>query len=507
LKTLIAFVKILAFVALTFLVPAVSPAQEGFEAAEILFTRAVLAYDDGNYAEAARDLLRAHELDPGHIGVIYYLGLSYNAQGNFADAERYLREGLAREPKNSDLRYELGVSLYSQNKVDEALKEFLAIYQAEPHKDNLGYYIGLCYYQKENYETALGYFRKNVSGDIKIRQLNQYSLGLALRALGREAEAIEELTEAVKIAPAGPLVGATQQLLTTLREETGRKRLRIELTVNGQYDTNPGFARVPTRSGGNLFYGTANYTVYRSGPWESAVNYYLLQTVNYGPHKFDLNDNGIAANLAYKSLVAGFPSVAGVQLSNDFVLQGGDKYLQRPTATLTFTLQENASNSTTALFRAQYKDFISQGVGPDEDRRAANELLGFIHCWGYCNTVRFALGQFLINFGYNWDHDDANGRNWRYTGHKAIGGFSVGLPWELQFVTNVEFHARFYPGANTVFGGHRRDFETTALAVISKDLTQNLTVALQHFWDRDFSTISDFRTYRQVVALGLTWRY
>lgn len=515
------FVKIAVAALLVLSTPRLGRAQEGFEAAEILYTQAVLAYDDGNYREATSLLRRARELDPGHMGVVYYLGLSLIAEGNHNEAERHLREGLAREPKNSDLRFALGVALYNENKYDDALKEFLAIYQTEPQKENLGYYIGLCYYRKENYESAATYFRRNVSSDPKIRQANQYSLGLALRAMGREGEAIEELTEAVKIAPAGPLVGASQQLLTTLREDTGRKRLSIAVTVNAQYDTNPGFLRDPTRgSPGHLFFANVNYTAYRSGPWESTLNYYFLNTINYDTngdghsnHKYDIHDHGVAANVFYKSLVAGLPTVAGFQLANDFVLQGGDPYLHRPTGTFTFTVQENASNATTLLARAQYKYYLFQNVNPDEDRRATNHLLGFIHCMGSCNTARFAQGQFQITLGYNWDRDDARGDNWDYTGHKGIGGFSVGLPWEVQLAANFEVHYRFYPGRNSTYatvngiGRRRRDLEILALAVLSKDLTSNLTASFQYFWNRDISSIEAFNARRQVFALGLTWHY
>src|ERR1051325_11223360 len=85
--------------------PSMVRAESDFEAAEILFTQAVLAYDDGKFAEATRDLLKAHTLDPGNVNVVYYLGLTYNAQGNFNEAARYLSDGLRLQPKNLDLRY------------------------------------------------------------------------------------------------------------------------------------------------------------------------------------------------------------------------------------------------------------------------------------------------------------------------------------------------------------------------------------------------------------------
>lgn len=479
---------------LVLLVSGTARAQEGFESAEILFTRAVLAYEEGNYPDAARDLLKAHELDPGHIDVIYYLGLTFNAQGDFQQSARYLSRGMQLQPKNTDLRYEFGIALYGQNRFDDALKELLAIYQVEPQKDNLGYYIGLCYYQKKDYDTALGYFRKNLSTNVKIRQLNQYYLGLALQALGRETEAIEELAEAIKIEPAGPIVGATQQLLTVMREKSGAKRLRLEATFNAQYDTNPGGENKAKKSWGNLLYARADYTLYQSGPWESTATYSLLQTLNYNVHQLDLNDHLAGASVFYKTAVAGMPANVGLQLNNDILLVGGRKFIQRPTATLSFTAQENAANFTTALLRFQYRDFFQ-----DDRRDAPNELVGLVH------YLSFGGGQHQINLGYHYDHENASGIEWRYDGHKAVAGLLLSLPWEVRGTANAEFHARFYD--RPTGGPGRADRETTLLVTLAKDVRRDLTVMLTYLWDRSFSTVSDFRTLRHVAALGVTWRY
>ena len=475
-------------------------AESDFEAAEILFTQAVLAYDDGKFAEATRDLLKAHTLDPGNVNVVYYLGLTYNAQGNFNEAARYLSDGLRLQPKNLDLRYELGIALYGQKRFDDALKEFLAILAADAHKDNAGYYAGLCYYQKRDYENAVTYFRRNVSTDLKTRQQNQYYLGLALREMGRGAEAIEELNEVVKIEPASPIVGPTQQLLTAIREETGGKRLRLEATVNAQYDTNAAYSRRPKGSFGNLYNARVDYVVYKAGPWESTVNYSFLQTVNYNNHHGDINDNLIGANVYYRGTVAGMPTISGVQLNNDVLFFGTDLYLQRPTATMTFTAQENLSNFTTLIYRPQYKNFLQGGPGGRENRNAVNNMLGFIH------YIRFGDGD-QFNFGYQWDNDAADGKNWRYSGYRAIAGILIKLPWQVRLASNAEYHARFYPGQNSVSGKHRKDQQPTVLTSLSKDITPNLTATFQYFYDRNLSTITDFNIHREVYALGVTWRY
>jgi tetratricopeptide (TPR) repeat protein len=477
----------------------VARADSDFEAAEILFTQAVLAYDDGNFGEATRTLLKAHALDPGHVNVIYYLGLSYNAQGDFAEAERYLRQGAQLQPKNVDIHYELGIALYGQNRYDDALKEFLAVLAANPQRDHAGYYAGLCYYQKRDYENAATYFRRNVASDSKTHQLNQYYLGLALHELGRNAEAIEELTEAVRIAPASPLVAGTQQLLTAIREEAGGKRLRLEATLNVQYDTNPSYRRKPEASVGNLLNARVDYTIYKAGPWESTLNYSLVQTLNYQNHNGDINDNIIGANIYYKGFIAGMPTISGLQLNNDVLLFGGDLFLQRPTATLTFTAQENASNYTTVLFRPQYKDFMLKGEA--EKRRANNEMLGFIH------YMRFGAAQHVFNFGYQFDRENARSDQWTYNGYKAIAGFLINLPWQVRWNTNVEYHARFYAARDFDFGKVRIDHEPTVLTALSKDITPNMTATLQYFYDHNISTVTEFSVRREVFAAGLTWRY
>ena len=492
-------------------------AQEGAEVAEILFSQATVAYDEKRYGDVVRDLLRAHELDPRHTDVIYYLGLTYNAQANHAQAVRYLRKGLEIEPKNYDIQYQLGVALYSQDDFDDALKEFLTIYQADPQRENIGYYIGLCYYQKKDYENALTYFQRNISTEIKTRQLNLYYTGLTLKALGREADAVEELTEAIKIEPSSPLVGTTQQLLSALRAaRIEEKRSRLELTTRFQYDSN--VTSFPTRdtesvgfdrrsSWANLLNFKWDYSLFKSERWEGGASYGFLQTINYDNHAFDLHDHAFGTKFFYKNLLpSGEPFFIGAQVTYDLLLLGNRKFLERPTGTLSFTLVETPSNLTTLFFRLQYKDFFAKQKarddGNDDERRdAINKLLGLVH------TIRFAGGRYQINFGYHYDNEDAQGRNWRYSGHKAVAGLLIALPWDVRATTNFEFYARFYKGTNSTFDERRQDEQRTTLVSLAKDINPNLTVTLEHLWDNTQSTIAFFKSRRQVYSIGLTWRY
>ena len=426
-------------------------AQEGRESAEILFNKAVLLYDDKKYGDAIQELLRANKLDPRNTDVIYYLGLSLNAQGRHAEAEAYLRKGLEIDPKSPDL---------------------------------------------------------------------QYVLAVTLRALGKP-EAAREIAEAIELEPASPLVRSTRDLLTAVRaprrEDTP---FWLELQVRGQYDSNVSFkpndgSLAPElgkkASWGNLFGLSGYYRFFRSegGRWESALTYNMVQTLNYESHKFDFSDHVVGARVDYNNtLPTGQLYYLTGRAFYDIFLQGGRKFIERPTGLLNFRLfwDEGRSNYTDLFYQVQGKLFNEHPPRPpngagDDDKDALNYRTGLVH------YILFDGGRHGINLGYNYDQEDAQGRNWRYSGHRAVAGFFVTLPWEVRARTSFEFHARHYPGRNTTFGEIRRDQESIALFGLERDITPTLALVLEHLWDSNHSTIPNYRFQRQVYSLGLIWRY
>jgi hypothetical protein len=125
--------------------------------------------------------------------------------------------------------------------------------------------------------------------------------------------------------------------------------------------------------------------------------------------------------------------------------------------------------------------------------------------------IYFDRQRYGVNFGYHYDLEKAQGKNWSYNGHRAIAGFLVTLPADIRATTNIEYHARDYLGRNhrqRRFGGEGRiDNETTALFSLAKDITPNITLTLENLWNSDRSTISDYTYRRNVTSFGLTWRY
>ncbi len=426
-------------------------AQEGRESAEITFSKAVLLYDDKKYAEATQLLLKANQQDPRNTNVIYYLVLSLNAQGKHAEAEAYLRKGLEIQPKNANL---------------------------------------------------------------------QYLLAYTLRAQGKTSAA-KEIAESLQLEPASPLVGPSRDLLTALKTpRRGDSPFWIEATARAQYDSNaPATSNKSSNtsglgqrnSWGNLLALSGEYAFFRSNEWQAAFRYDGYQILNYQNHDYDYTDQVIGSRLTYNNL---FPSgqryFITVRPFYDILLQDGRLFLQRPTGLIDSYLywDKNGSNRTELLYQVQGKIFNEHPSGSlsklgkgDEDRDAVNYRVGLIH------YLFFDRQRYGINFGYNYDFEDANGANWKYSGHRAVAGFLVTLPGEIRATTNFEFHARNYDGTNSQFGKHRSDQEFLALFSLAKDITPNLTVSLEHLWNSNNSTIGTYSYHRQVASLGLIWRY
>jgi tetratricopeptide (TPR) repeat protein len=450
------FLQILVSAAILFRATGAS-AQEGRESAEIIFSRAVLLYDDKKYPEATQELLKAHKLDPRNTNVIYYLALSLSAQGNNAEAEAYLRKGLEAQPKNANLQYLLAYNLRAQGKT-EAARQLAESIQLDPASPLVG--------PSRELLTALKSPRR---GD------TPFWLELSSRA---------------------------------------------QYDTNGLLKPNhgslsPGDGKKD--SWGNLLALSTEYAFLRSARWQAAARYDMFQTINYENHKFDFNDHVIGGRVTYNdSLPGGQRYFLTGRAFHDVLLQEGRLFLQRPTGVLDSYLywDRNGSNRTQLFYQLQGEIFNEhpprrhnnppvfpdQAEG-DENRDALNHRVGLVH------YIFFDRQRYGINFGYHFDREDAKGSNWRYNGYRGVAGFLLTLPWEIRATTNFEFHARYYDGTNSTFHKHRNDQETTVLFGLAKDITPSLTVSLEHLWNSNDSSVGTYSYHRQVYSMGLTWRY
>src|SRR5260370_641001 len=111
--------------------------------------------------------------------------------------------------------------------------------------------------------------------------------------------------------------------------------------------------------------------------------------------------------------------------------------------------------------RFQDKDFFATpGQLRDEDRDAKNWMIGGTP------VFRFAEDRHYIRVGYQFDYENADGRNYTYAGNRYLAGGQYTLPWgSTRLKYDFDLHQRHYLHANTLLpAGNPATREREALA-------------------------------------------
>jgi len=498
--------------------------------AVVLISQGILAYDDKRYDEALRLFSDAVKRDPDSVEALYYLGLIHLAQLQPARAAESLEKARARAPQDPLIAFQLGVAYFTQAQYDKAEPLLTAVFAKQPRLESLGYYVGFMRYRGKDYQGALQAFTTGASTDQTIQQLSKFYAGLTLGILGLPERAIVEVEEALRIQPISPLTGPAERIRDTIVSARAREqRLRAEIRLGVSYDDNiavnpqagadplvQALRSSPDRGGGRSTGEIASlrtdYSWFRSGPWEATATYSFFHTQPNNPGLFrsgKIQDHlgGLAG--FYRGTAGNLPFQLGTQYTYDYLLLNDAPFMARHTGTLFGTLVENPGNLTTLVGRLQFKNFLlDETANPPDNRDARNWMVGPTH------VFRFAGDRHLIRFGYQFDFEDASGRNFSYHGHRLVTGGQFTLPWgETRLRYDYEIHFRLYPDLQTSLPVTapntmtRHDTEQLHAFRVEKPLPDNLTLSAEYQGTFSNSNIEVFNFHRNVFSLILTWTY
>ena len=503
------------------------PAAAQQPEADVFVARAIVAYAEQRYDEALARLQDALRLDPGHLDALYYTGLVRLAQRRPELAVEPLERARELRPDSLPVLHQLGVAYFAQEKYDRARPLLERVLAAQPDTENVGYYVGFLRYRAKDYSGALRALRANVTRDPSVEQLSRLYSGLALAILGLPERAAAEVEAAQRIQPASPITGPAERLRESMVAARDReRRFGAEVRIGGLYDTNvsvlPGGSNDPLvlalrgrdkESPGALAGARLDYSFFRQGPWEAIASYSLL-TILYTEaslDEFDLLDQVASVSGLYRGEVAGLPYQLGAQYAFNDTMLGWEDFLQRHSAVLYGTLVPNASNLGSVQLRVQRKDFKNQGpIAADDDRDAWNHMIGLAH------VFRFAEDRHLLRLGYQFDVEDASGRNFGYLGHRLLAGLQYTLPWrrfETRLGYDYDVHFRDYTDVNTsqptLAPGtrERSDTEQTHVVRVEQTLGRGLMLSADYQIIDASSNFPVFSFDRNVASLTLSWRY
>ena len=266
------------------------------------------------------------------------------------------------------------------------------------------------------------------------------------------------------------------------------------------------------KSPGELAALRLEYVWLRTGPWEATAAYSFFQIIDNDLQQFNIQDHLGAVGGSYRGALAAMPYQVGTQFAYDYLTLDEDEFLQRKTATVYGTLVENANNLTTLQGRLQLKEFSGDSNIPPEERRdAKNWMAGFTHFF------RFQEDKHFVKLGYQFDVEDADGRNFKYLGHRYLAGAQYTLSWkadqQTRLVYDFDLHVRNYRHAHTLLPvinpatRERTDTEQVHIFRVEQPLPYRLTLSAEYQAVIARSNLPVFSFNRNVYSLILSWQY
>ena len=517
---------------------AVTSAEAQQSEADVFVAQAILAYDARKYDEALALLKDALALDPKNVEALYYSGLVLMAQQKTDQAVEVLEKARALAPRDVSILFLLGVAYFALERYDQAESPLTQVFNERPQTEGIGYYVGLIRYRKKDYQGALKAFRAETSKNPNIQQLVKFYSGLTLAILGLPEQAVAEVDAALRLQTGSALTGPAERIRDSLASaRDAERRFHADVRVGFLYDSNVAVVPQPSHdptaesirrrkhaTTGEIAALRLEYAWLRTGPWESTVTYSFFQTYNNRLPDFNVQNHLVAGALSYRAAVGAMPFQVGAQYSWDYLSLGNDDFLQRHTATVFGTLVENQSNLTTVLARFQNKDFYaSPGQLEDEDRDARNWMVGLTH------VFRFAQDKHYIRVGYQFDYENADGRNFTYAGNRFLAGGQYTLPWgSTRLKYDFDLHQRHYLHANSLLPvvnpgtREREDSEQNHVVRVEQVLAANLgpasigcasnapcplTLAAEFQRTVADSNLAVYSYNRNVWSLTLSWQY
>jgi tetratricopeptide (TPR) repeat protein len=536
--------------------------------ADVYVAQAILDFDEKKYDDAIRNLEEALKREPDHVEALYYMGVVHMALRRPEDATRYLTRAQAKSPQDTSIAFQLALAYFAQQRYDAAEPLFERVYKVDPTIDGLGYYVGFIRYRNKNYRGALEAFRRGRTSDPQLQQLARFYTGLSLAALGLPAQASAEVEQALRLSPGSPLTGPAERLRDTIRTaaQAGR-RLSASLSLGFLYDDNVTVRPSPNsheplvpllrepkhESTGETANARFDYTWLRGtlfgwapregDSFESSFGYSFFGTYYNDLTSFNVTDHLVNGVFSYRTAVRDMATQISLSYAWDMLYLHEREFLRRNTATLSSVLVEkepgpsdtladairNVGHLTQSFFRFQNKEFFESNPLPpkDEFRDADNYTVGILH------LLRFAGDKHLLKLGYQADWEAAQGRNYRYFGHRLLAGvqYTLDLPpalrtsWnpspQLRLTYDVDVHLRDYGNKNSLLPTPdpgrkwRQDEEYNNTIRVEAPFdgptifgeATKISLALTYQNTVADSNLAVFDYTRNVYSLTLTWSY
>ena len=150
--------------------------------------------EQGDLAQAEKQLLRAHELSRGNHDLTLDLVRVYLKERKVDEAKNALSEVLEADPKHVLARRVMGQIMLGENKLEDALEHLTVLETLEKDSAETRFKVALIQMQRQNYKEAVNELNLVLAQNPK-HEHARYYLGSVYAASGKRKEALKELAK------------------------------------------------------------------------------------------------------------------------------------------------------------------------------------------------------------------------------------------------------------------------------------------------------------------------
>lgn len=328
----------------------------------------------------------------------------------------------------------------------------------------------------------------------------RFLLAAALTRVGRPKEALQYLQELEREDPLSPgleaeLALARQRLESTETQKQARAPYRVQLRAGFEYDSNvPTLAEdlgLRTRKDKEdvrfVFQGYGDYKLLRGDPWELGAAVSLYSSSHFDLHEYDYHGPTGALYGGYR-----WGAVYGrVKYQYSYFWLDTDSYLRQHAAGPELWWEQAAWAKLNLAYVYSNNAYFDP---KDLDRDSFNHKVGFLQILQLNKDA-------ALRFYYYFDRENAQGKDWDYSGHDFGVVGSLKLPWELKVQGGIGFYRRDFDNRHSIFGEYRNDDRWTFSVELARHIFGPLEAGLSYVYVRNQSSVSFYEYTRSIVGL------
>lgn len=479
---------------------------------ELLFSKGMLSFNQGNYEEALQTFTRAADLKPDLAEIQYYLGLTHTQLENNKEAFKTFKKVISLDSTYPRVHYDLGVVYYRLGNYPAALKEFEAAEQQEPKRAMIYYFKAYILYLQNKFSESLPYFTKAGELDPSLKQTIHFFRGVAFLNLNRDEDSEQEFQTALNLDPTSELGKAAKRHLASIKEKKiiVPKKWSLNASLSYQYDDNvvlePDETTSATRVSNEgdsraVIFVDGEYRFIQKLPWLMGVRYSFYQSIHSRLHDYDLQNHQGTLFGSYQGRCGNIPYLFQLDYKYSNSLLNEKRYLESHGLTATLNLQWNSNLLTQIQYRFQDKDFHYSITHHSANRDGINNLVGITQ---YLFLFR---NRGFLKVGYFYDNDSTGGSNWDYDGYRALAGLR--FPFLCKTIVDMDFnyYQQEYDNHDYFFNHSRRDEEYTYNFSLYRNICKHFDAVFRYTRVDNGSNINFYDYDRNIYSLTLSLRF